>query len=295
MLRRSAIMLLVATLVGLVAMPATAQVGIGRSLQECAGDESAGAFLRNLRLLLTEHGVRMSPPYNVIVGTEGDDQIPSTQKRDLICGLEGRDRVADETPLEDGDIFVGGAGNDSAGTLYGGVFVGGTGEDGGNVSDGVFIGGPGDDSGYAVSGGKYYGGDGSEFLGGGVEGDGVFYGQGDADAVDWQQDQGRFYGGEGDDISVDLAGGTFVGGPGDDYVEFLGNYDPDFPDVATFYGGDGNDMVRFLFWNGVFDGGAGYDIVRWIVPPGGSCDDVEECSDVCDADAGCPLYWSQAN
>jgi hypothetical protein len=91
--------------------------------------------------------------YNVIVGTEGDDLLPTTGRADLICGFGGNDRVLTlggavggglRPVTQPADIFLGGDGNDSV-TNLNGMFFGGDGNDTATTVNGAFYGENGDD------------------------------------------------------------------------------------------------------------------------------------------------------
>ena len=146
---------------------------------------------------------------NVIVGTEGDDLFvgQATEGPDVFCGLGGQDYL--ET-LDEGDVFLGGVGNDSVSFLKGGTFYGGKGFDSvGNLEGGTFNGDKGNDSVEYLYGGTFNGG------------------AGDDDSVTFQYG-GTFNGGAGDDVVSVLEGGTFNGDKGFDRVGFLygGTFNP---------------------------------------------------------------------
>jgi hypothetical protein len=154
--------------------------------------------------------------FTFIGGTEGNDDFTGhgTAGPDVICGFGGNDRIVWEAALDEGDIFLGGAGNDyvshNAGTFYGGA-----GNDGVEVNSGTF-----------------YGQEGSDSV---IVNEGTFYGGADTDIVD--VNSGTFYGEEGNDI-VDVNGGTYYGGAGNDRLQ-TGEYG------STFYGQEGSDFVVF--------------------------------------------------
>jgi Ca2+-binding RTX toxin-like protein len=64
--------------------------------------------------------------YNFVGGTGGDDidTFTATAGPDVFCGFGGDDRIALGFAWDEGDIFLGGEGNDSvfgnAGTFFGG-------------------------------------------------------------------------------------------------------------------------------------------------------------------------------
>src|SRR5918995_5991156 len=87
-----------------------------------------------------------SSNYTFIGGTEGIDNFNgrATDGPDVFCGFGGDDRV--DTMIDEGDIFIGGEGNDSVSTNYG-TFYGGAGNDEsviGSGGDDDIYGGPGD-------------------------------------------------------------------------------------------------------------------------------------------------------
>ena len=66
---------------------------------------------------------------NIMAGTTGTDSFTLTYEPDLICGFEGRDEV---DYLSEGDVFLGGDGNDFAYEMEisgGSTFIGGAGDD----------------------------------------------------------------------------------------------------------------------------------------------------------------------
>ncbi len=118
---------------------------------------------------------------NFVAGTEGDDNFTNraTAGRDVFCGFAGDDYILE---LGEGDLFLGGAGNDEVGFLESGTFDGREGND---------------EVGYQL-GGTFDGGEGDDFV------------------VDLYS--GTFNGGAGNDEVRHLLGGTFNGGAGDDTV-----------------------------------------------------------------------------
>jgi hypothetical protein len=82
--------------------------------------------------------------YTFIGGTEGDDNFtdPATGGPDVFCGFGGdRDVI---NILDEGDIFLGGAGIDDV-DFNRGTFYGGEGDDLVNINEGTFNGGAGND------------------------------------------------------------------------------------------------------------------------------------------------------
>ncbi|MDQ3677681.1 MAG: hypothetical protein M3401_12910 [Actinomycetota bacterium] len=143
---------------------------------------------------------------NFIVGTQEDDAFSPEQFTpgvDVVCGFDGNDRVEG---LSEGDVFLGGAGDDvvtgddrTTVRLEGGTFVGGAGDDRvDSLQRGTFDGGAGSDFVMFMRGGTFDGGPGNDTVG-------FLYGE-------------TFNGGAGGDHVSFLRGGTFNGGPGTDTV-----------------------------------------------------------------------------
>ena len=161
-------------------------------------------------------GPRFNPSiYTFHGGTEGDDVFTgqATAGPDVFCGFGGVDSI---TTLDAGDIFLGGAGDDSVRDNLGSAY----GQEGNdqvfrNLSGGTFNGGAGDDFVFGnFAGSTFNGGDGNErafFNEGTVNGD-----AGDDD-VDTNAPNGTFNGGAGNDFVLNNQG-TFNGGPGEDTV-----------------------------------------------------------------------------
>ncbi|MDJ0771127.1 MAG: calcium-binding protein [Ilumatobacter sp.] len=188
------------------------------------------------------------PGLNLIVGTDGDDEIRGTNGPDLIFGLEGDDEI-------DGrggdDIIFGCAGDDEIDAGKGNDFVIGDSADffgnpeGTNGGDDEIDGGKGDD--------QIRGGPGNDEIDGGPGMDSIFGNQGD-DEID---------GGKHDDF--------VVGGFGDDEVN----------------GGKGNDGVFGGFDSDELNGGPGDDFVNGDAPaepPQGV--DTSPHTDECDGGGG---------
>ncbi len=121
------------------------------------------------------------PNYNYIVGTDGDDILLPTAGNDVICGFAGNDQTPKDgntwrQDVQQGDIFHGGAGDDTVAHSVYGTFIGGDGSDSISVPSGVlwsggtFNGGPGDDSVYYVWGGAFNGGSGCDSVGHYIDG-----------------------------------------------------------------------------------------------------------------------------
>ena len=197
----------------------------------------------------------------VMLGTSGDDVVDAADLdpgQVLYCGFGGSDQITSREPLRGGDVFVGGAGDDSVLAQVGGLFIGG----------------PGDDSVALLKGGEFLGGADADHVDE-IDG-GVFRG---LDGVDEVADlsSGTFRGGTGGDIVGVMRGGAYYGGAGADQVMstiwtglFDGGDGPDRVDFvepdARFEGGPGRDRVAGVI--GVFVGGRGDDTACWIGPKG---------------------------
>jgi Ca2+-binding RTX toxin-like protein len=108
-----------------------------------------------------EHRGRAQHPKCTVVGTPGDDRLRGTERRDVICGLGGNDRIRgayrdvlvggsgdDELVSAGSDVLFGGPGDDRlVGSRHADRLVGGTGDDvliGSDAADRM-LGGPGND------------------------------------------------------------------------------------------------------------------------------------------------------
>jgi Ca2+-binding RTX toxin-like protein len=149
-------------------------------------------------------------------GTEGDDVFTgqATAGPDVFCGFGGDDFIR---TLDEGDIFLGGAGNDTVRDNYGTAY----GQEGDdqvaffNFPGSTFNGGAGNDFVYGnLAGSTFNGGDGNERV---FVNEGTFNGGAGDDDVDTNASTGTFNGGDGNDIVFNNQG-TFNGGPGDDTV-----------------------------------------------------------------------------
>lgn len=129
-----------------------------------------------------------------LLGTDGDDILrPQAGINYVICGFGGNDSIPDaNTSLGGGDIFLGGAGDDSVYVISGGTFIGGDGDD---YVDLVY------------NGGTFNGGSGNDKVGGLLD------------------DGGTFNGGDGNDYAY-LYGGTFNGEGGCDNFGGRGTFNP---------------------------------------------------------------------
>ena len=140
---------------------------------------------------------------NYIIGADGDDILLPTGGNDVICGFDGNDQIpqfgrpSTTTDLQTGDIFLGGAGDDSVFSVGRGTFIGGDGSDyAGNTYYGsTFNGGSGNDGVGILFDGTFNGGDGDDFV------DDLYYGTFNGD-------------GGCDRLGRNIRGGTFV--PGDE-------------------------------------------------------------------------------
>lgn len=156
---------------------------------------------------LAQAGFTNTGNANVILGTAGDDMFIDalTEGVDIVCGFGGNDLVRADTDtgpdavLREGDVFLGGAGDDTTAFLEGGTFDGGDGIDSVDFLEaGTFNGGSDNDRVGFVRGGTFNGGAGND--------SGIFV------------DGGTFNGEAGDDSVIFLQSGTFNGGPGNDTV-----------------------------------------------------------------------------
>ena len=196
--RRSAVLAALAVAAGMV-------VGVTASPAAAAPSDRARCIQEVAQARLMGPGTNPGRA-NYVVGTEGDDTFTLTEGVDVVCGFGGNDLIqASEVDgvvvnaLEAGDVFLGGAGDDTVFVVRGGVFNGGPGDDAVYVvPGGVFNGGPGDDVVVLLDAGTFNGGPGSDYVS--------------------HMSGGVFNGGEGPDVVDDLHGGTFNGGPGEDIV-----------------------------------------------------------------------------
>lgn len=172
---------------------------------------------------------------NIIMGTEGDDELIGTNGADLIMGLGGNDIIrgkGGDDEIEGGpgdDTIFGNAGNDR--------IVGGEGND-------IIKGGPGHDDAFGQEGDDtILGGRGLDDLSGG-EGNDLIRGQNGNDELDGNSGDDMVEGGRGAD-EID-------GGPGDDVLMGQGGGD----DID---GGSGDDMIEGGGGPDNVDGGPGDD------------------------------------
>jgi serralysin len=204
---------------------------------------SVGGLVNNIGIYLTSQ-------IENAIGGSGSDTVHGNDLNNVLQGLGGNDVIIG---AGGNDFVYGGAGNDS---IYGGMGIDILlGDDGNDVIQG------GDGTDYI------YGGNGTNLIygDGGVD---VLYSQGVQDILFGGEGGDYFYsypgavrptgyGGNGNDIWVDLSSGAganeiFYGEDGQDYFYGFGGND-------TFYGGAGVDV--FLGGNGddVFDGGTDVD------------------------------------
>ena len=146
---------------------------------------------------------------------------------EVFCGFGGDDGAFE---VQEGDIFLGGAGVDSV-NLNNGTFYGGAGNDLVNTNIGTFYGGAGNDLVFTNKG-TFNGGEGNDFV---------------------RINNGIFNGGEGNDSVHLFNQGTFNGGAGNDSVN---------TNIGTFNGEAGDDSVITNDVGGTFNGGAGDDSVN---------------------------------
>jgi hypothetical protein len=146
-------------------------------------------------------------------GTEDANNFDgqATAGPDVFCGFGGDDVIR---TLDAGDIFLGGAGNDSVRDNFGTAY-GQEGEDQvvRNFTGSTFNGGAGNDFVFAnFAGSTFNGGDDNDRAFGN---DGTVNGGPGDDDVDTNNPTGTFNGDDGNDF-VGSNQGTFNGGPGDD-------------------------------------------------------------------------------
>ena len=167
------ILLLVTLALMLASAMALSGVAQARPIAESADAKCAKLAIKTL-------GPSFNPSnYTFIGGTEGQDDFSgqATDGPDVFCGFGERDQI---DTLDEGDIFLGGAGADDV-----------------NRNDGTF-----------------YGQEGNDVV---FDNFGTVYGGADNDFVIINQDGATFNGGAGDD-SVYFNSGTFNGGDGSDSV-----------------------------------------------------------------------------
>jgi len=129
---------------------------------------------------------------------------------EVFCGFGGDDGAFE---VQEGDIFLGGAGVDSV-NLNNGTFYGGAGNDLVNTNIGTFNGGEGNDF-VRINNGIFNGGEGNDSVS--LFNQGTFNGGAGNDSVN--TNIGTFNGEAGDDsVTTNDVGGTFNGGAGDDSV-----------------------------------------------------------------------------
>ena len=200
------ILLLVTVALMLAAAMALSGVAQARPIADSADAKCAKLAIKTL-------GPSFNPSnYTIIGGTEDDDNFTSqaTDGPDVFCGFGERDQI---DTLAEGDIFLGGAGDDFVLENHGTVY-GQEGDDDVFENFGTVYGGAGNDEVFLnQDGATFYGGDSNDQVV--LENNGTFYGDAGDDRVTINLD--TFYGGAGDDF-VEKNFGTFYGGPGNDSV-----------------------------------------------------------------------------
>jgi hypothetical protein len=150
-------MLVVTVAVVMAAMMALS----GAALAQPVAGAADAKCLDLARQTLGGFGPNFNPAnYTFVGGTEGNDNFTGegTEGRDVFCGFGGDDFI--ET-LDEGDVFLGGAGNNEVRNNYG-TFYGGEGRDAVHGHNyGTFYGGAGDDM-VAYNHGTFYGGEGDD-------------------------------------------------------------------------------------------------------------------------------------
>lgn len=191
--------------------------------------------------------------YNVIDGTNGDDDLDGTNGDDLIRGLKGNDDIDGK---DGNDCLIGGKGNDD---IHGGhgndTIEGNQGKDklSGSNGDDIISGGPGADKILGQNGndtlngdgGKdtIYGNEGDDIISGGPGADKIL-GQNGNDTIDGNGGADKIYGNSGNDI--------LTGGKGKDVIYGQNGND-------TIEGNEGKDKLFGNGGNDTLDGGPGKD------------------------------------
>ena len=164
--------------------------------------------------------------YSIVAGTNNDDQLTGSLKKDLILGLDGDDNIHGSGA---DDIICGGKGNDYLNGDYesphdqleeatsGNDLI--FGQDGADVLGGIFgedslQGGPGDDEIFGDFGNDYLvGGDGNDKLIG-YTGNNIMYGSDGNDKLFGGAEAEKVYGGNDDDYIEGYVGADYIdGGP----------------------------------------------------------------------------------
>jgi len=103
---------------------AMALSGVAQAKPITNGEADAKCLAEAVRTL--QPGFKLSG-YHFVGGTAGDDFFDraATAGPDVFCGFGGNDSITD---VDEGDIFLGGAGNDEV-DINDGTFYGGEGED----------------------------------------------------------------------------------------------------------------------------------------------------------------------
>lgn len=233
-------------------------------------DAVLGRFQNAIARAQTEVGLDPSPPdslpfapANLIVGTNGPDDLTGTDQNDLVRGRGGDDNVDGAGGL---DIVFGGPGNDR---LTGEIVFGGRGDD-------TMVG----DFGSRSVDHWFFGGRGNDTIEGSFGDDFIFGGSGN-DQVIGNDGFNTIFGGDGnDDLQLSVpgrgapGGGTAYGGAGDDVIRGGAAADLIFGGTGndTIFPGEGNDFAfgeegdDTLGWGaldpvgaGTLDGGPGND------------------------------------
>ena len=164
------------------------------------------------KLAIKTLGASFNPAnYTFHGGTTGNDTFTGDAGTlEVFCGFGGDDGAFE---VQEGDIFLGGAGVDSV-NLNNGTFYGGAGNDLVNTNIGTFNGGAGNDLVF-TNNGTFNGGEGNDSVH--LFNQGTFNGGAGNDSVN--TNIGTFNGEAGDDsVTTNDVGGTFNGGAGDDSV-----------------------------------------------------------------------------
>ena len=179
----------------------------GAALAQPVSNAADAKCLNLARQTLGGFGQNFNPTnYTFIGGTEGPDNFTGkgTEGRDVFCGFGHNDGFYFGT-LDEGDLLLGGAGNEHVGENYGTVY-GDEGNDVVSYNYGTFYGGEGEDS-APYNYGTFYGGAGNDTV---IHNYGTYYGDAGNDGSRNIYVTGTFYGGEGFDYVNGINDGTFV-------------------------------------------------------------------------------------
>jgi opacity protein-like surface antigen len=159
------ILLLVTVASMLAAAMALSGVAQARPIADSADAQCATLAIKTL-------GPSYNPSnYTFIGGTADADGFSlegTADGPDVFCGFGGDDQIGVGFALDEGDIFLGGAGNDEVDSINYGTFYGGAGNDEvDSINYGTFYGGAGNDYVDNNEFGTFYGGPGDDTVGSG--------------------------------------------------------------------------------------------------------------------------------